>query len=130
MRRADIARPTLLAGALPPSFRDPRPSLTVLDLYTNGIASVPTEIAPLTGLQDRTLGQGGSLALNLNGLTGFPMGTPHHVPDLRPVALLRLSRNVGYYENENEDGFSCAKVGAGTSGCTSDKSGTLTRYAG
>ena len=61
-----------------------RPSLTVLDLYTNGIASVPTEIAPLTGLQDL------SLALNLNGLTGFPMWTPHHVPDLRPVALLRL----------------------------------------
>ena len=95
----------------------------MLDLYTDGIASVPTEIAPLTGLQDRTLGQGGSLALNLNGLTGFPMGTPHHVPDLRPVAL-------GYYENEDEDGFSCAKVGAGTSGCTSDKSGTSTRYAG
>ena len=79
-----MARPTLLAGALPPSLRDLRPSLTVLDLYTNGIASVPTEIAPLTGLQDL------SLALNLNGLTGFPMWTPHHVPDLRPVALLRL----------------------------------------
>ena len=31
------------------------PSLTVLDLYTNGIASVPTEIAPLTRLQDLTL---------------------------------------------------------------------------
>ena len=45
----------LLAGALPPGLRDPRPSLTVLDLYTNGIASVPTEIAPLTGLQDLTL---------------------------------------------------------------------------
>ena len=55
MRRADMARPTLLAGALPPSLRDLRPSLTVLDLYTNGIASVPTEIAPLTGLQDLTL---------------------------------------------------------------------------
>ena len=68
----------------PPSLRDLRPSLTVLDLYTNGIASVPTEIAPLTGLQDLTL------ALNLNGLTGFPMATPHHVPDLRSVALLRL----------------------------------------
>ena len=65
------------------------PSLTVLDLYTNGIASVPTEIAPLTGLQDVTL------ALNLNGLTGFPMGTPHHVPDLRPVALLRLVQERG-----------------------------------
>ena len=82
VRRADMARPTLLAGALPPSLRDLRPSLTVLDLYTNGIASVPTEIAPLTGLQDLTL------ALNLNGLTDFPMGTPHWVPDLRPVALL------------------------------------------
>ena len=89
VRRADIARPTLLAGALPPSLRDLRPSLTVLDLYTNGIASVPTEIAPLTGLQDLTL------ALNLNGLTGFPMGTPHHVPDLRPVALLRLVQERG-----------------------------------
>ena len=65
------------------------PSLTVLDLYTNGIASVPTEIAPLTGLQDLTL------ALNLNGLTGFPTGTPHHVPDLRPVALLRLVQERG-----------------------------------
>ena len=108
MRRADIARPTLLAGALPPSLRDLRPSLTVLDLYTNGIASVPTEIAPLTGLQDLTL------ALNLNGLTGFPMGTPNHVPDLRPSRYWDLSRNVGYYENE--DGFSCAKIGAGTSG--------------
>ena len=84
VRRTDMARPTLLACALPPSLRDPRPSLTVLDLYTNGITSVPTEIAPLTGLQDLTL------ALNLHGLTGFPMGTPHHVPsDLRPVALLR-----------------------------------------
>ena len=50
-----MARPTLLAGALPHSLRDPRPSLTVLDLHTNGIASVPTEIAPLTGLQDLTL---------------------------------------------------------------------------
>ena len=70
-------------------LRDLRPSLTVLDLYTNGIASVPTEIAPLTGLQDLTL------ALNLNGLTGFPMGTPHHVPDLRPVALLRLVQERG-----------------------------------
>ena len=95
MRRADMARSTLLAGALPPSLRDLRPALTVLDLYTNGIAAVPTEIAPLTGLQDRTLGQGGSLALNLNGLTGFPMGTPHHVPDLRPVALLRLVQERG-----------------------------------
>ena len=126
VRRADMARPTLLAGALPPSLRDLRPSLTVLDLYTNGIASVPTEIAPLTGLQDLTL------ALNLNGLTGFPMGTPHHVQDLRPSALLRLvqfvHRNVGYYENE--DGFSCAKVGAGTSGCISDKCGPSTCYAG
>ena len=122
VRCADIARPTLLAGALPPSLRDLRPSLTVLDLYTNGIASVPTEIAPLTGLQDLTL------ALNLNGLTGFPMGTPHHVPDLRYVEYCDLSRNVGYYENE--DGFSCAKVGAGTSGCTSDKCGTPTCYAG
>ena len=85
-----MARPTLLAGALPPSLRDLRPSLTVLDLYTSGIASVPTEIAPLTGLQDLTL------ALNLNGLTGFPMGTPHHVPlDLRPVALLRLVQKRG-----------------------------------
>ena len=55
MRRVDIARQTLLAGALPPSLRDLRPSLTVLDLYTNGIASVPTEIAPLTRLQDLTL---------------------------------------------------------------------------
>ena len=89
MRRVDIARQTLLAGALPPSLRDLRPSLTVLDLYTNGIASVPTEIAPLTGLQDLTL------ALNLNGLTGFPMETPHHVPDLRPVALLRLVQKRG-----------------------------------
>ena len=61
----------------------------VLDLYINGIASVPTEIAPLTGLQDLTL------ALNLNGLTGFPMGTPHHVPNLRPVALLRLVQERG-----------------------------------
>ena len=122
VRRADMARLTLLAGALPPSLRDLRPSLTVLDLYTNGIASVPTEIAPLTGLQDLTL------ALNLNGLTGFPMGTPHHVPDLRPVARCDLSRNVGYYENE--DGFSCAKVGASASGCTSDKCGTSTCYAG
>ena len=84
-----MARPTLLAGALPPSLRDLRPSLTVLDLYTNGIASVPTEIAPLTGLQDLTL------ALNLNGLTGFPMGTPHHVPNLRPVALPRLVQERG-----------------------------------
>ena len=65
VRRAKMARPTLLAGALPPSLRDLRPSLTVLDLYTSGIASVPTEIAPLTGLQDLTL------AFNLNGLTGF-----------------------------------------------------------
>ena len=84
-----MARPTLLAGALPPSLRDLRPSLTVLDLYTNGIASVPTEIAPLTGLQDLTLN------LNLNGLTGFPLGTPHHVPDLRTVALLRLVQERG-----------------------------------
>ena len=89
VRRADLARPTLLAGALPPSLRDLRPSLTVLDLYTNGIASVPTEIAPLTGLQDLTL------ASNSNGLTGFPKGTPHHVPDLRPVALLRLVQERG-----------------------------------
>ena len=89
VRRADMARPPLLAGALPPRLWDLRPSLTVLDLYTNGIASVPTEIAPLTGLQDLTL------ALNLNGLTGFPMGTPHHVPDLRPVALLRLVQERG-----------------------------------
>ena len=79
----------LLAGALPPGLRDPRPSLTVLDLYTNGIASVPTEIAPLTGLQDVTL------ALNLNGLTRLPMATPHHVPDLRPVALLRQVQERG-----------------------------------
>ena len=84
-----MARPTLLAGALPPSLRDLRPSLTVLDLSTNGIASVPTEIAALTRLQDLTL------ALNLNGLTGFPKGTPHHVPDLRPVALLRLVQERG-----------------------------------
>ena len=55
MRRVDIARQTLLAGALPPSLRDLRPSPTVLDLYANGIASVPTEIAPLTRLQDLTL---------------------------------------------------------------------------
>ena len=39
----------------PPSLRDLRPSLIVLDLYNNGIALVPTEIAPLTGLQDLTL---------------------------------------------------------------------------
>ena len=34
-----------LAGALPPSLKDLGPSLTMLDLYTTGIASVPTEIA-------------------------------------------------------------------------------------
>ena len=39
----------------PPSLRDLRPSLIMLDLYTNGIASVPTEIAALTSLQDLTL---------------------------------------------------------------------------
>ena len=78
-----------LAGALPLSPGDLGPSLTKLDLNTSGIASVPNEIAPLTGLQDLTL------ALNLNGLTGFPMGTPHHVPDLRPVALLRLVQERG-----------------------------------
>ena len=36
----------------------------VLDLYTNGIALVPTEIAALTGLQDLTLA--------LNDLTRSP----------------------------------------------------------
>ena len=49
------------------------------------------------------------------------METPHHVPNLQPVALLLLvqfvHRNVGYYENEN--GFSCTKIEAGTSSCTS-----------
>ena len=81
VRRANMARPTLLAGALPPSLRDLRPSLMVLDLNTNAITSVPTELAALTSLEYL------SLALNLNGLTRFPMRTPHHVPDLRPVAL-------------------------------------------
>ena len=123
-----MARPTLLAGSLPPSLRDLRPSLTVLDLYTNGIASVPTEIAPLTGLQDLTL------ALNLNGLTGFPMGTLHHVPDLRPVALLRLVQELvqerGLLREQGRLQSSCAKVGAGTSGCTSDECSTSTCYAG
>ena len=78
-----------LAGALPLSPGDLGPSLTKLDLNTSGIASVPNEIAPLTGLQDLTL------ALNLIRLTGFPMGTPHHVPNLRPVALLRLVQERG-----------------------------------
>ena len=96
VRRADMAWPTLLAGALPPSLRDLRPSPTVLDLCTNGIASVPTEIAPLTGLQDLTL------ALNLNGLTGFPTGTPHHVPGLRPVALLRLVQERGLLRKQKQ----------------------------
>ena len=60
-----------LAGALPPSLEDLGPSLTMLvdacrplDLYTYGIASVSTEIAALTGLQDPTLA--------FNDLTGSP----------------------------------------------------------
>ena len=112
VRRAKMARPTLLAGALPPSLRDLRPSLTVLDLYTNGIASVPTEIAPLTGLQDLTL------ALNLNGLTGFPMGTPHHVPNLRPVALPRLVQERGLPRERGR--LQLHQSRTGSSGCTSN----------
>ena len=86
---ANSARGRAAAQPQRPDSGHLTPSLTVLDLYTNGIASVPTEIAPLTGLQDLTL------ALNLNGLTRLPIKTPHHVPDLRPVALLRLVQERG-----------------------------------
>ena len=68
VRRADMARPTLLAGALPPSLRDLGPSLTVLDLYTNGIASVPTEIAAPHALA------GPDPGLKLERLDGVPNG--------------------------------------------------------
>ena len=40
---------------LPPSVRYLKQSLRVLDLQTNGINSVPDEIAALKGLQDMTL---------------------------------------------------------------------------
>ena len=56
------------------------------------------------------------------------MGLPITFRTFDPLRYCDLSRNVGFYDNE--DGFSCAKVGAGTSGCTSDKCGTSRCYAG
>ena len=53
-----------LTGALPPSLGELGPPLTYLDLGTNAITSVPTELAALTGLT--------YLALDRNDLTSVP----------------------------------------------------------
>ena len=146
-----------LKGALPPSLGDLGPSLTSLDLDSNAITSLPTEIGALTNLAILDLSFNGLssvptevgalagltfLGLSSNALTSVPSeigaltlrflflndNALTGVPsDFRTIAPSNFCR---FDENPS---FSCANVGAGTKCCTKDNcpnGGTSTCYAG
>ena len=122
-----------LAGALPPSFGELGPSLTYLNLSSNRITSLPTELGALTGLTYLDLD---SIAIT---------SVPSEIAALTGLRVLNLSNNqltgvptefwtvdpsvaCALYGNP---GVSCANVGAGTSCCDTDNCGfTPTCYQG
>ena len=120
--KGDIAR---LAGALPPSLGELGPLLTHLGLGDNAITSRRTELGALTGLSYPDLGGNAitSVPTELTALTGFEAlglysnkltGVPAEFRTVNPTGSYSTCR----LEN-NDPGFSCANVGAGTSCCTS-----------
>ena len=93
-----FGRNNRLAGALPPSLGDLGPFVRFLTLAGNAITSLPTELGDLSGLT--------FLGLEGNQLTGVPT----EFRTWGPSDACRLSNN--------DPGFSCANVGAGTTCCT------------
>ena len=104
---AVIGRGADVAGALPPSLGEFGSSLTYLALSFNAITSLPTEVGALTGLE--------VLGLSDNQLTGVP------------TEFRTVNPTDGCVLFNNDQSFSCANVGAGTSCCTADNCGDRRR---
>ena len=144
-----------LAGALPPSFGELGPSLTYLNLSSNRITSLPTELGALTGMKELRLNSNAITSLpteigTLTGLTYLDLpsnaitSVPSELGALTGLVILDLSANQltgvptefrtwgpsSYCTlSDNDPGFSCANVGFGTSCCTADNCGdTSTCY--
>ena len=99
-----------LAGALPPSLGELGSSLRDLDLSNNQISELPTEFGALTGLY--------RLRLDNNQLTGVP------------AEFRTIDTDVECLLYDNDPGFSCANVGAGTNCCKDFNCGSTSCYQG
>ena len=121
-----------LTGALPAGLGDLGPALKRLGLDGNQISELPTEIGTLTGLTYLELSNNAitSLPTEIGALTGLRAlyldnneltGVPAEFRTVNPSGSCDLSNN--------DPGFSCANVGAGTSCCTGNNCGdTATCY--